>query len=107
VCDSNADSFKKGIESDLPGFMKTILRIKSSERIFNAEGVVITLWRLETRRQRNQGYLKSTDEGKHLLVAVNNANCDLECRIPKRMRKLGKGCVYSDKGRQITSLPRE
>lgn len=105
VCDSNADSFKKGIESDLPGFMKTILRIKSSERIFNAEGVVIPFGAWKPEDNGIKGYLKSTDEGKHLLVAVNNANCDLECRIPKRMRKLGKGCVYSDKGRQITSLP--
>ena len=78
--------------------MKTILRIKSSERIFNAEGVVIPFGAWKPEDNGIKGYLKSTDEGKHLLVAVNNANCDLECRIPKRMRKLGKGVFIRIRG---------
>ncbi|MDD3000646.1 MAG: hypothetical protein PHF29_02715 [Candidatus Riflebacteria bacterium] len=105
VCNSSAESFKKGIESDLPDFMKTILKIKGSDSIFSAEGVIIPFGGWKAEESGIKGYLKSTDDGKHLLVAVNNGETDLECKIPKRMKKMGNGYVYSDKGRQKISLP--
>ncbi len=95
VCNSTPDDFKKGIESDLPNFMQDTLNIKSSDEIFNCEGVVIPfgLWKLDQSGIR--GFVKTAKNGKQAFVAVNNSNSTLNVKIPKRIRKVQKGYLHT------------
>ena len=87
VLRSGPAEFSRGIESDLPEFMRNILQIKASEPVFNVEGTVIPFgcWKPDLNGIR--GYVKSTPDRQHVLVAVNNSDKPLSCRIPKRMQQ--------------------
>lgn len=105
VCGSTADDFAKGVESDMPNFIQDILNIKSSDKAFNCEGVVIPfgLWKLDQAGIR--GYVKTAADGKQILVAVNNSDEPLPVRMPKRIRKAQKGYIHTPAEKAQISIP--
>jgi hypothetical protein len=87
VCNSNADSFAQGINSDLPDFMKVTLRIKESVPVFYQEGVIIPFGEWKPDSFGLKGFVKTCDNGNQSLVCANTAkteNCSF--RLPKRIR---------------------
>ena len=105
VCGSTSEDFKKGIDSDLPNFMQDILNIKSSEEVFNCEGVVVPfgLWKLDQVGVR--GYTKRAANGKQAFVAVNNSDDTLRVRIPNRIKKAQKGFIYTSADKSEITIP--
>ncbi|NCB38256.1 MAG: hypothetical protein EOM80_05740 [Erysipelotrichia bacterium] len=88
VLKSGPAEFARGIDSDLPAFMKIILQIKFSDRLFNREGTVIPFGEWKADKRGIRGYVKSTPEGQHALIAVNNSSSETKTlRLPKRMLK--------------------
>ena len=105
VCQSNSGDFAAGIDSDLPDFMKDILKIKSSDECFNCEGVVLPFGEWKDRGLK--GYVKTIDDKINIMVAVNNSDEEVKCKLPKRMLKNKKGMIYSPEGIQKIDLPKE
>ena len=105
VCQSNSKDFAAGIDSDLPKFMKDVLKIKSSDECFNCEGVVIPFGEWKDRGLK--GYVKTIDDKINIMVAINNSDDTVKCKMPKRMIKKQKGIIYSPEGKQEFDIPKE
>lgn len=105
VCGSTPEDFAKGVESDLPNFMQDVLNIKRSAEVFNKEGVVVPfgLWKLDQAGVR--GYVKTCANGQQAFVAVNNSDDPIEVKMPKRIRKAGKGILYTSGDAAEINIP--
>ena len=105
VCGSTPEDFAKGVESDLPNFMQDVLNIKRSAEVFNKEGVVVPfgLWKLDQVGVR--GYVKTCANGQQAFVAVNNSDDPIEVKMPKRIRKAGKGILYTSGDAAEINIP--
>lgn len=84
---SGPAEFARGISSDLPEFMATVLKIKSCYEITNCEGVVIPFGAWQSGQSGIRGYVKTDKTGNNLLVAVNNGTSPQRLRIPNRMKR--------------------
>lgn len=86
VCRSGPQEFARGIDSDLPEFMRELLKIKFSHPSLNNEGVVIPFGVWQPDKSGLRGYVKTDKAGNKVMVAVNSDNKACEVVLPRRMK---------------------
>jgi len=87
VLTSSPEHFNRGINSDLPSFMATILRAKFSDTLFNTDGVIIPFGNWERDKTGCKGFIKRSST-RILMTAVNtNLSQAVACPIPDKLRR--------------------
>jgi hypothetical protein len=99
VCNSGPENFAAGISSDLPEFMRDLLKIKQSDLVFNQEGTVIPFGCWKPDQTGLKGYVKTCKDGRQALVCVNtDADQALSLRLPKRIRTADNLTILNAEG---------
>lgn len=88
---SSPENFKRAFASDFSEEMKSILKIKNTNAIFNCEGTIIAIGSWKKDNLGLKGYVKSIDKKTHLLVATNNNFHEMVSFVlPNRLKRCEK-----------------
>lgn len=98
VLRSGPAEFARGLDSDLPAFMRKILQIKFSHKAFNCEGVVIPFGSWKADKPGIRGYVKSLVDDVHVMVTVNTGKIRQRIWVPRRLRRTRTITVYTANG---------
>jgi hypothetical protein len=88
VLKSGPEHWSRGVKSDLPSFFTGVLRARSSDELFNMDGVVIPFGDWERGTVGVRGYVKRVGARICLVAANLNLFQAGECPIPEQMRAL-------------------
>ncbi|GAB4270517.1 MAG: hypothetical protein Kow0029_07340 [Candidatus Rifleibacteriota bacterium] len=101
VLKSNAESFSRGISTDFPDYLKSIIEIKNAEKVFSQEGVIIPIGKWAPDELGLKGFVKSCKDGSQCLVCVNNSDEFSETvKLPKRIKSATNFKIYNQMGYQ-------
>ncbi len=83
VLKTGTAEWSRGIQTELPSFMKQLIRVRTGDALFNTDGVLIPFGYWKRTSAGIKGYIRRTGE-RTLLVA---ANMDLDAPQPLKLPK--------------------
>ncbi len=105
VNSSTPADFAKGMDTDFPEFMKKVIDLKKSAKIFNSEGVVIPFGAWKKESYGLKGFCKSVDKKEHLCVITNTSEGVLEFTLPRRIREASEKYILMPGKKIKADLP--
>lgn len=99
VMKSGPEEFSQGVETDLPDFIRQVIRIKASNSLFASEGIIVPFGHWKLSRTGAKGFVKTVGE-EILYVAVNTSLTEtVQSPVPQRLKTSHDLYEYSTDGR--------